>query len=42
MQLGNVKYMVKIKVNFIGVFKKCIFKITPTIKREYLGKPYVE
>ena len=34
MQLENVKYMVKIKINFIGVLKKCIFKVTPIKKRE--------
>lgn len=29
MQLGIVKFIVKIKINFIGVLKKCIFKVTP-------------
>jgi len=31
-QLGNVKVMVKININFIGVLKKCIFKVTPAKK----------
>lgn len=38
---GNVKYLVKIKINFIGVFKKCISKATPTIKSKFILLAYL-
>lgn len=34
MNYGNVKLLVKINFNLIGVFKKCISKATPIMIRE--------
>ena len=38
---GNVKHLDKIKINFIGVFKKCISKATPTIKSKFILLHYL-
>lgn len=41
MNYGNVKLLNNLNFNLIGVFKKCISKATPIIKREWITFPYI-
>ena len=41
MNYENVKLLNNLNFNLIGVFKKCISKATPIIKREWFTYPYI-
>lgn len=40
MNYENVKLLNNLNFNLIGVFKKCISKATPIIKREWVANLY--